>query len=399
MIEIDTSCLHGNGNSFQEQLANIFSNYDNEGLTVRLVFFGAPSDNAEYLSHLQMIKESVHNFFGESPPVFSYVAQPPLEKGRLLVAEVHRVRPGREARVFYKRHRELPYLVIESQGLRSLYLSGARAISPEAGTSQQSDEIFSCLEDIFSLENMDISSITRQWNYIEKIVKTSDGHQHYQDFNESRSRFYGKTTWVNAYPAATGVGVSCAGVMIDLDALDPVEGEVEIVALNNSLQVPAHAYSPSVLIGKEDNNTTRKTTPKFERAKVVLSGGSGLVYVSGTAAIRGEMSLHNTGVEEQTRITLENIEHLISKETLAVAEIESNENARLVSLRVYLKNKSDFEKSKRIIDEKYADVPSVYLMGDVCREELLVEIEGFASLNNLKTVKLTKGISGSTVQS
>lgn len=379
-MNLSTSYIKGQGISIEEQLANIFSVYKQKGLTIRLVFFGNPLNNKEYLTHLGLITLSVHQNFGDESPVFSYVAQPPTE-GNQLVMEVVEIFPDRDTKVYYKQRKDIPYIIIESSKTKKLLLGGVKAGSMELSIRKQSDEIFSKLEEIFSFEKMPVFSIIRQWNYIEQIVKKADGHQNYQEFNDSRTHFYNKTTWENGYPAATGVGTCCGGVMIDLEALHSDDPDINIVALNNSLQVPAHAYSPCVLIGKEDEKTGQKTTPKFERAKLVRNGKKGIIYVSGTAAIRGEMSLKNVGIEEQTRITLENIEHLISNGTLVDAGIENVAGTRLCSLRVYLKEEHFFESAKKIIDGKYAVLPSVYLKGDVCREELLVEIEGFASLD------------------
>ena len=144
------------------------------------------------------------------------------------------------------------------------------------------------------------------------------------------------------------------------------------------MQVPAHDYSDAVLIAAKDEKCGSVTTPKFERGKLVLSGTEGTIYISGTAAIRGEMSLKNMGIGEQTRITLENIEHLISEETLANSGAGVFGKVEISSLRIYLKEESFFEPCKRIIDDNYPGVPAVYLKADICREELLVEIEGLA---------------------
>ncbi len=380
MTQINTDYFKGQGVTIEQQLAYIFSAYKQKGITIRLVFFGNPLNNKEYLAHLSLISQSVQLIFGDESPVFSYVAQPPLE-GNPLVMEVVEIIPETGTQVYYKRRKDIPYIIIESARIKKLLLGGVRADSLNLSIRKQSDAIFSQLEEILSFEKMPVFSITRQWNYIEQIVKKADGRQNYQDFNDSRTRFYNKTTWENGYPAATGVGTSCGGVMIDLEALHSDDPDIKIVALNNSLQVPAHAYSPRVLIGKEDEKTGQKTTPKFERAKLVRNGKKGIIYISGTAAIRGELSLENVGVEEQTKITLENIEHLISNGTLVNAGIENVAGTRLCCLRVYLKEEHFFQSAKRIVEVKYAGLPSVYLKGDVCREELLVEIEGFASLD------------------
>jgi enamine deaminase RidA (YjgF/YER057c/UK114 family) len=128
------------------------------------------------------------------------------------------------------------------------------------------------------------------------------------------------------------------------------------------LQVAAHAYSISVL----DKAGEKSTTPKFERAKkLTFKSGEELIYVSGTAAIRGEESLKGVGVEQQLRITMENIAELIG-------------DAPLRLLRVYLKRPEDYAVVKARLEEYGLDSPVSYLCADVCREELLIEIEGIA---------------------
>jgi len=380
MIKAARYYIGGRGDHIEEQLEDIFTNYQPEGIVIRLVFFGNPLSNDEYAAHLKKIALSIHEISGEKPPVFSYVAQPPLE-GDQLVMEVFEKEPGCSEQFHYKQYKEIPYIVIETPAVKELFIGGVLADSIQANIRRQSDEVFAKMEEILSLEGVPISSIIRQWNYIEQISKTVDGHQNYQDFNESRTCFYNKTTWENTYPAATGVGGGCMGVMVDVDVLHPINSDIKIVGLNNRLQVPAYAYSSRVLCGENNENTGQKATPKFERAKLVLNGKNGWIYISGTAAIRGEMSLADVGIEEQTRITIENIEDLISKETLVSEGIDGVPNPELHSLRIYLKDDCFFERAKSIVDEKYVGVPKVYLKADVCRNDLLIEIEGLASIN------------------
>lgn len=380
MMHVHTYYRFGSGNTLKDQLATMFADYKPGGNTIRLVIFGRPANDEEYLQHLQLIRQEVAGQFGDRPPVFCYIAQPPLA-GTQLAMEVAEIMPESGTTIQYRERSDVPYIIVESTRCKKLYLSGLQADSLKMTIREQADAIFSRLEDILHNENMPISSIVRQWNYIEQIVKKVNGHQHYQEFNDSRTLFYNKTSWHNGYPAATGVGTSCGGVVVDLDAMQSNVSDIEVVALNNHLQVAAHAYSPNVLIGKENEQSGRKATPKFERAKLIHCGNKGVVYVSGAAAIRGEKSLYDVGIEEQTKITLENIEHLLSKEKLGDASISDGTRARLSSIRVYLKEPRFFEIVKRIIEGHYPGLPSVYLIADVCRDELLVEIEGFAMLD------------------
>ncbi|MDR3060758.1 MAG: hypothetical protein LBU57_01435, partial [Dysgonamonadaceae bacterium] len=124
------------------------------------------------------------------------------------------------------------------------------------------------------------------------------------------------------------------------------------------------------------------TTPKFERAKLILEKEAGLIYISGTAAIRGEDCFSGGDPEEQTRITLENIEHLISLQALGNVKIRERENTRILSMRVYLKEAGFLGEVRQVVMAKYAELPVVYLLADVCRDELLVEIEGIAFVDN-----------------
>ena len=228
---------------------------------------------------------------------------------------------------------------------------------------------------------MPVSSIIRQWNYIEKITACdATGHQHYQDFNDARSLFYNGVEWTTGYPAATGIGTQWGGIMIDVDALLCKDGSVRVLGVDNPLQIAAHAYSQNVLLGEKDAALPQKTTPKFERAKAVWKEDHGFVYVSGTAAIRGEQSLEGVGIEQQTLTTLENIEYLVSRDNLNRSDIPATENATLITFRVYVKCWEDMEKAKQVVTERYPDLPAIYTLTDVCRSELLIEIEGMGVL-------------------
>ena len=82
-------------------------------------------------------------------------------------------------------------------------------------------------------------------------------------------------------------------------------------------------------------------------------------------------------VEAQTRVTIENIARLISHENLEQHGLKINHNSDPLSyIRVYVKEESDIPKVKKICAAYFEGVPSLYLISDICREKLLVEIEG-----------------------
>jgi hypothetical protein len=51
---------------------------------------------------------------------------------------------------------------------------------------------------------------------------------------------------------------------------------------------------------------------------------------------------------------------------------------RISYLRVYVKEEKYFQDVKAICTKYYPDIPILYLVSDICRDQLLVEIEGVA---------------------
>jgi enamine deaminase RidA (YjgF/YER057c/UK114 family) len=345
---------------------------------IRFVFFGIPKNDLEYGNDLSIIKEVVKKKFDKHTPVLSYVAQKPL-CNNALVLEAHISDISANQHIHYKSFGHIDYIVVEDANAKTISLGGMVANDKQLSVFDQSMQIFEKIRTILEIEEMPVESIVRQWNYIANITQVVNGKQHYQAFNDARSHFYNTTDWTNGYPAATGIGTCSGGVVVDVFAIKPKKKTIEIHALDNKLQVPAHDYSPNVLIGEQDATYKTCTTPKFERGKVICINPEILIYISGTAAIRGEQNPDGSSIEKQTRTTLENIDYLISTENLKNAGVECTKTPEIKSLRIYLKEDSFYEAAKQMIDQSLPHVPAVYLLGDICRDNLLIEIEGIAT--------------------
>jgi len=99
------------------------------------------------------------------------------------------------------------------------------------------------------------------------------------------------------------------------------------------------------------------------------------VFVSGTAAITGERTANPGDVEKQTRLTIDNIDSLVSKENLSKNTVIPW-NLKFNYLRIYVKERSDFRKVREICKKRYGNIPMVWLQANICRDDLTVEIEG-----------------------
>ena len=365
---------------FSTMVKRLLSKYRPKNVPVRLVFFGDVTDNVRYREELDVIRKEADIHFGDKLPVISYVAQKPLD-GSGLVMEAHELKIFQGETVEYKSLWTNFYVTVTSPHVKHLFLGGVMSDNLDESFSVQSYNVFDVVEKILQIENMPVHSIVRQWNYIEQITAFDGEHQHYQDFNDARSFFYNYSQWPEGYPAATGIGTACGGVVVDINAVYADDASINIDAIDNGWQIAAHAYSQGVLLGEKDPRFQNKTTPKFERAKRVKQEEYEIVYVSGTAAIRGEESLLGVGIEKQAQTTVENIDYLISRENMQKQGVPLfGSSYKLKNCRVYLKDVSFMEKASMVIERLYPDVESIFLLADVCRNELLIEIEGIASV-------------------
>ncbi|MCC8132346.1 MAG: endoribonuclease L-PSP [Tannerellaceae bacterium] len=345
---------------FPVMVEKLLAQLPEQGAVLRLAFFGMPPDNEEYLLRRELLKEKVREKFGDQLPALSYVSQPPLHTS--LIMEAHLLQNWDHTDHLYCRCLDgLSYVIWENPYGRFLYAGGFQTDILQWTIEKQSAEVFNRIGKLLHEENFPVHSIVRQWNYIERITDFEGENQHYQSFNNARSDFYTGDLWPQGYPAATGIGTNLGGILVDLDAAVFTSPEGFVTPIDNKLQVAAHAYSGQVLAEAQH----KKATPKFERAKSITAGSDRLVYISGTAAIRGEESLTGVGLDRQLHITMENIAQLTG-------------NAEIRMLRVYLKEKKNYSRSKKLMESYGFSIPVSYMWADVCRDELLIEIEGIA---------------------
>ncbi len=332
-----------------------------------LVFCGI-SQTVEYHNLLNEIKSEVYKLLGRKVPV-TLIPQYLLPIGGLSL-DVYTLEG--DAEICIEERDGVCYGRIESDSESLLFVEGIPASDFSASVRSQSDEVFAKLDGLLSAYGFEVDDIVRQWNYIGNIVACREGKQNYQEFNDARSAYYGKGGWGKGYPAATGIGTSCDGIVVGGIAFKRGDNG-GIYPIDNPLQIAAHVYSKRVLIDDAENAV--KSTPKFERAKLIETERGACCFVSGTAAIRGEESMDASSARLQTIKTIENIEYLVSKENLVRFGIKPYD-LRYVQLQVFIKNEEDYAEVREVVEHSYPNMPVVYSIADVCRSELLVEIEG-----------------------
>lgn len=330
------------------------------------VIFCGTDPEAEYHRLLDEVRGSVGSTLGHRVPV-TLIPQHLLPMGGLRM-DIYTVEEATEIR--FAEMQGVVYGVVEGDGAKMIFIEGIPSSDFSASVRRQSEEVFGKLDTLLAAHGFAVDDIVRQWNYIGDIVGQREGKQNYQEFNDARSDYYAKGTWQKGYPAATGIG-STEGIIVGGIAFKC--DSTAIYPIDNPLQVAAHIYSKNVLI--DDAADAVKSTPKFERAKLIETARGAYCFVSGTAAIRGEESVDASSARRQTIRTIENINYLVSKENLERHGCRPYE-LECRFLQVFIKNAEDYAEVRAAVEEAYPGVTTIYSIADVCRSELLVEIEG-----------------------
>jgi enamine deaminase RidA (YjgF/YER057c/UK114 family) len=375
------------GTSFTAQLIDCLLQIKNQSESKRASilqqsFFVPPDNNTEYNSLRQEIILTLDKYQSYKPST-SIIAQPPAY-GHLVTVELILVISDSGREVVYKTYEKIPYTLVESDYCKEIYAAGISSYNTELVFLEQTEDAFRLLKGILQTEGMTFDDIVRQWNYVENILSMQDekGHytQHYQILNDVRSIYYSEVNFENGFPAATGIGMNAGGIILEIYAVSVINS-VEIHPLKNPLQVDAYNYSDDVLVGDATAGQQNKTTPKFERAKFIGINSEAYVYISGTASIHNELAVGIDDPVKQTKTTLENIAGLISAENLQMAGIKQiNENPLYLFIRVYIKHQDYLDDVRKICNRQFPHIPVHYLIADVCRDNLLVEIEGVATV-------------------
>jgi hypothetical protein len=110
--------------------------------------------------------------------------------------------------------------------------------------------------------------------------------------------------------------------------------------------------------------------PSFARALRAGLPFDDTIFVSGTASIVGHSSLHRGDVLAQVAETLRNL-------TVVARASGGVEPGPGWTLKVYLRDPRDLERVRARLALTFGpEVPTLFVRADVCRPELLVEIEG-----------------------
>lgn len=314
-------------------------------------------------------------YYGSDHPVTNYVLQPPC-CGAALALEAWAL-GGASVRVERFGPRTL---AVSYDGVRWIYCAGVKPRLQRGSTYDRAQDLFRQLGAALAAAGSGFENVVRTWFYLGGITEPGAAGQNYFEFNRARSDAYrgvqfcgpllgnGKVPAI--FPVSTGIGMNGSGLLAGCAALQTRRHDARLVHLENPLQTPAYAYHPRY----------SPDSPKFSRALALVLGKHLTTWISGTASIVNSESRYAGDIRRQTEQTIENIERLLTADNFALHGLNEVKAGLhdLAKIRVYIKRPEDFQKCKVICERRFGAVPAIYAVADVCRPELLVEIEGVA---------------------
>ena len=224
--------------------------------------------------------------------------------------------------------------------------------------------------DLFqALQDAGCPHLLRIWNYLPRINDDGGGLERYRQFNLGRQQAFidaGHAIYEGS-PAACALGVQRGALGIRFLA-----GPCAPLAIENPRQVSAYRY-PSAYGPRP---------PTFSRAALAELGGGQLgLFISGTASIVGHATVHAGDVAEQTRETLRNLDAVISA---ANARCSAGFALDALDAVVYVRHPAHAPLVRQLLEDALGPAAptlqrAVYLEADICRHDLLVEIEAHAT--------------------
>jgi enamine deaminase RidA (YjgF/YER057c/UK114 family) len=242
-----------------------------------------------------------------------------------------------------------------------LALSDLARLLPAEARIEPADEAREALllaEEVLREHQWSFTDVHRTWFFLDDILSW------YDDFNRARNDAYTSFGILNGspkalIPASTGIrGRNARGhhCTFDLLATRPLEGrKLNVERLHNPLQNEASEYGSS-----------------FSRGLSVATDRCRYFLVSGTASIdeRGN-TVHAGDFDAQARRTIDNVESLLASGGAGFDDVGQ--------ASAFIKSPEDVERLRRILELRgLGDLPLVCTIEDICREDLLVELDATA---------------------
>jgi chorismate lyase/3-hydroxybenzoate synthase len=204
--------------------------------------------------------------------------------------------------------------------------------------------------------------LLRIWNYIDAITDGDGDDERYRQFCVGRALGFGTTPL--RFPAATAIGRHDGRRVLQVYWIGARQPGTPV---ENPRQVAAYRYPRQY--GPQP--------PSFARAMLAAQPDALPLMLSGTAAVVGHASRHPGDLAAQLDETLANFDALLGAARQHAPGLPAGFGPSS-PLKAYVREPADLPRMAALLAGRLPPgTPHLLLHGEVCRRELLVEIDGF----------------------
>lgn len=244
-------------------------------------------------------------------------------------------------------------------------LAGAISLDEKAGATLDVTTELAYRQLLHHTRELGFPYLWRVWNFFPDINKEEAGLERYRRFCVGRHQALEASLqdFPSALPASTAVGTRSGPLQTYFLA-----GAHPATHLGNPRQMNAYAYPKDY----------GPRSPAFARATLCGSESGPQLFIAGTASVVGHASRHAGRPKEQTQEMVHNLRALIEHaDSMEPKEIGTSHRA---IYKVYVRNPDQLISVRQALrDPLLNSSPILFLQGDLCRRELLVEIEGLVT--------------------
>lgn len=286
---------------------------------------------------------------------FITVSTSTLDNGGETICEIwHSGTPlesGQYGAIHYRQSEQLIFGCLNRQE----WATGGNVPPLQTATESAYQEIFELLA------ALGYKTVLRFWNYFPAINLETHGIDRYRQFNIGRQNAFLAHGYdvIGNVPAACTLGSDAGNLSIAF-----IAARQDIIMIENPRQMSAYHYPTDY----------GPRSPTFSRAGLITLDAQTILFVSGTASIVGHQTRHHGDVAAQTRESIKNIDAVVK----AARRCAPNAEFKLSDLcyKGYIRHPEHLPIVQREIKRSIGDaVQAVYLRADICRADLLVEIE------------------------
>jgi chorismate lyase/3-hydroxybenzoate synthase len=251
-------------------------------------------------------------------------------------------------------------------------LIGSISLDEQSGTLLDATTYAGYRDLLQQLRALGYPHLWRIWNYFPHINEDQDGLERYRRFCVGRHQALTESLadFPTSLPAATAVGTR--------------SGPLQIVFLAGT-DPATHLGNPRQLNAYEYPQDYGPRSPSFARATFTQTAHDVRLYIAGTASIVGHLSRHTGLPLEQARETVRNL-HAVFTYAKHVTGVDLTVARHQAAYKVYVREPESLPTIRLALqDLPLSTRDLVFLEGDLCRRELLMEIEGLVLAESLSS--------------